>query len=198
MRELVLRFAKLNYNSAAALVSALTSGALSKLQRIVLQLTSLGDSIEGDGDDTDVNVLNAVASSCPDLRHLYVSYMRNVCEQACEQAGTAIFDALRDGKWPKLEKLEIKRHKTPDEWGLRLAAILEGGAGGNLRRLALYDVPDAIVRELGRVLHEGACPKLRSLGVYVLPVGAVTYEATDCIKEVRALLRERGIRVNHD
>ena len=85
----------------------------------------------------------------------------------------------------------------PDGWGLRLAAILKTEAGGDLRRLALYDVFDAIVHELGRVLHEGACPKLRSLGVYVRGMGAIMYEERDCIRDARALLRERGIRVNH-
>ena len=98
LRELELRFAKLTSDSAIALVSALTSGALSKLQRISMPLGRLGDG--GDGDSSVVNVLNAVAASCPDMRHLNASCISNMREQAA----TGIFDALRERRWPKLEK----------------------------------------------------------------------------------------------
>ena len=191
LKELVLQSAELSSDSAAGLVSALTSGALSKVQWIDLQGTRVGDS--GDGGDASggssspvVNVLNAVASSCPDLRYLGASFIINTCEQA----GTAIFEALREGKWSKLEDLEIGSPDLPDEWGLPLAGILEGGAGGTLRSLTMYEGSDETVRELGRVLHEGACPKMRSLAVDVRSEGADIWEERGCIKEVRALLRE--------
>ena len=96
LRELVLSSAKLNSDSAAALASALTSGALSKLQRVDLKFARLSDGDDGDGASSTrvVNVLNALVSSCPDLRDLNATYISNMCEQA----GIVIFDALRESK----------------------------------------------------------------------------------------------------
>ena len=217
LRELVLFCAKLSCDSAAALVSALNSGALSRLRHIDLHRTrwgDYGDSYGGkygydNGSCTAVvNVLNAMASSRPDLRHLnagdfeqayllwhhYLPYIGSMGEQA----DTAIFDALREEKWPKLEKLKIEGHNiVNNECVFRLAGILEGGGGGNLRSLEVYGVPDdESVHVLGRVLHEGACPKLRSLYVHLREEGARATEERSCVEEVRALLRQKGIRVN--
>ena len=123
----------------------------------------------------------------------------------CEEANAAIFNALREAKWPKLENLLIGGPNMPDEWVFQLAGILEGGAGGNLRSLRLYCPPDESLRELGRVLRDGACPKLRSLRI--LPpllsmekeVRALLQERCfTTIKEVGALLKERYIRTNRD
>ena len=67
LRELLLYKVLLNSDSSIALASAIASGSLSKLQRLRLRE-------DDDDDDTSlVEVLIAMASSCPDLRELDVS-----------------------------------------------------------------------------------------------------------------------------
>ena len=69
LRELFLQFVHLDSDSSTALASAVASGSLSKLQDFCFGETGGGDA----GNTNLVEVLSALASSCPDLRHLDVS-----------------------------------------------------------------------------------------------------------------------------
>ena len=71
LRELHFQSARLNSDSSTALASALASGWLSRLQ--AFRFGPTGDDY-ADGEDTSlVEVLNALASSCRDLRELGMS-----------------------------------------------------------------------------------------------------------------------------
>ena len=67
LRELHFRSARFDTDSSTALASAIASGSISKLQDF-----RFGQFVDGDGTSL-VEVLNAMASSCPDLRQLEVS-----------------------------------------------------------------------------------------------------------------------------
>ena len=116
---------------------------------------------------------------------------------ACVRKLIAIVDGLRGAKWPKLEKLKIGgRDMATNEWGFYLAGISEGGAGGDLRSLVVYEISDETVHELGRVLHKSACPKLRLLDVRIGNVSGVAFGESSPVKRIASLLRRRGIRTS--
>ena len=148
-----------------------------------------------------IHILSAPAYACTyTLRVLADGSLTSQSTTRSAEA-TTVLDALRDNRWPSLEKLNAKTDCLPDGFDGNLSTVLEGGAGSNLRRIDLRCDSVESMREVGRVLRDGACPKLQSLIVY-LKTAATDFtdssedEAT-CIEELRTWLSERGIRVNN-
>ena len=130
-----LSFARLDSDSATALVSALLSGSLNQLQHINLGGTKWGEGEEGNHGDADfAGVLNALASSCGGLEYLNISIIRSMHEQASQ----ALVDALRDGKWTNLWELTISGSVATSS---ELGRVLQEGACPMLRTLELASIP---------------------------------------------------------
>lgn len=111
----------------------------------------------------------------------------------------AVLDALRENKWPKLEDLNVNTGWFPEDFNIRIAKALEGGAGSNLGRLEVLCDSVESVREVGRVLCGGACPKLRSLYVCLEQKGGDdSWEGEEvCLKELKTRLSGRGIVLDY-
>ena len=106
---------------------------------------------------------------------------------------TAVLDALRENKWPKLEELSMPAC-VPEGFNSNLGTTLQRGAGSNLRCIEVsYDSLESM-HDFARVLCEGACPKLQS--VYL---GQITEDASSVhhIDELTTSLNGRGIKLRH-
>ena len=185
LRELRLADPRLDGDSATALASALVSGSLNNLQCLALITKHWDDEGWGDSDADVAGVVNALSSSCHDLRRLGLS-LRGTDEEARK----ALWSALREEKWPKLHSFSIW---SSDEAVRELAVLLEQGAGANLQDMGVAGGSMAGLVELVRILREGACPKLRRLIATGWGRGMNEEERQRCRDDLRASLRERGI-----
>ena len=128
LRELGLMGAHFDSDNATALVSALLSGSLSKLQHVNLNDTYWDDGDGGNGDTTLANVLGALATSYHDLRHFTIG-SKSIREESVQ----VLWSVLREGKWPKLETFGMLNFS--DEHLRELVELLEKGAGANYKDL---------------------------------------------------------------
>lgn len=86
-----------------------------------------------------------------------------------EEAGHALLEALREGAWPKLEKLSCNRNGLGDGIvGEGLAEVVEGGVGSWLKSLDVQwcDMTEAGGERLCLALRRGALPRLEHLMVH--------------------------------
>ena len=106
-----------------------------------------------------------------------------------------VLDALRDNKWPKLEKLDVSSGEhLPEGFVSNLAEVLQKGGGSNLREIEVFCDSVERLLELGQVLLEGACPKLQILRLALRESGASSVRHH--IDELQSRLSERGIRLS--
>ena len=108
---------------------------------------------------------------------------------------TALLDALRDNKWPKLEKLNVNSSHLPEGFVSNLANIVQGGACSSVTKIEVFCDSRERGLELGQVLLEGACPKLEMLCLALKESGASSARYIDGLK---SRLSGRGITLARD
>lgn len=152
LKILDVRSIGLQMGGREALLRTLSSGNVCHLEFF------LSDEFMG---DKSVAQLIRGLKCCPRLQCLNLRGM--VMRQ---QAGQALFQALRDHAWPHLRELDISDNPLGDQVGHGLAEVLMGGCP-RLEVLRIHTTGMTVegAERLMKSLEKGACPSLREIGV---------------------------------
>ena len=156
LKRLMLPRVGLGPVGVVALARALSAGSLPDLREVNLHRNvAIGDQ--------------AMAKIIRSLGSGNCHYLTSLCASSTcmgEMAGEALVEALQDRAWPHLEALVVAHDSLADDWVCDLAAAFEGGAGFNLRELALFcSVTERGIRHLRRAYRHGAYPELKTIYV---------------------------------